>query len=160
MTEYKDEFIFELSKPLEYHKKGEIAFTNELILKAPSSNKKRFTSKLRQGYYAAQIELSSIFDKMLDKGELEKRREDEEKKESSKSEEQKKEDLMETFLTCMRSTTKVDYGDYHDTFKEFLTRDIAFCSEDIAITKTVYNDISDNDTERLLGEYMANFLLT
>jgi len=55
--------------------------------------------------------------------------------------------------------SKVDINDCQDDFKEILLGNCCFVDKDMPLNEMMYNQISDDDINLLLGEYIANFLI-
>lgn len=140
--EYKSEFTFELIKPLPYHRDGEQVFAKEIILKAPSNKQQHETSKLKQGFHRAIHELQNS--------------------EAANSKKNKNKDNEEDIngedIISMIMASKIDFGEYQQVFGSLLRNDIGWI-ENEKITMPIYNNISDEDFEKMMGEYIANFLL-
>ena len=139
---YKSEFTFKLIKPLSYHDGGNSeAIAKELILKAPSNRQRRQTAILKQGFFRA---LKDLQDSRQDSSEV--------------SDESGGISGTEVLGVIMMS--KVNFADYQDTFRELLLNDIAFLADREKLKSHTYDDMSDEDSEKLMGEYIANFLLS
>jgi len=144
MTDYKSEFVFQLSNPLEYHEKGQIEFANELTLKAPSNRQRHQSAKLKQGFFRA---IKSMADNT---GRVETNAD----KSGEKEEELTGESVIEIIMM-----SSVDLVDYQESFRELILNDVCYAKEQ-KLTAPMYDKLSDNDTEKLMGEYIANFLLS
>lgn len=142
--EYKSEFIFQLTTPIFYQEGGDARVpTNEIILKAPSNKQRRETAKLKQGFFRAMKELQS---------------------ENNNNEDVKKEGKEEQFggtqMLSIIMMSKVDLVEYQETFRQLLLNNIAFVKEGQKLTSHAYDDISGEDSDNMMGEYISNFLLS
>lgn len=139
---YKSEFTFKLIKPIPYHDGGNSeAIAKELILKAPSNRQRRQTAKLKQGFFRALNDIQNS------------------KQDSGESSDNAEEISGEAVLTIIMMS-KVDFADYQDVFRELLLNDIAFITDNQKLKSHNYDEISDTDSDKLMGEYIANFLLS
>lgn len=139
---YKSEFTFKLIKPLSYHDGGNSeAISKELILKAPSNKQRRQTAKLKQGFFRAV-------------GDMSKNNQNDSNSSDDSGE------MGGTQVLTMIMMSKVDLGDYQDVFRELLLNDICFLNENEKLKSHTYENLSGEDSEKLMGEYIANFLLS
>ena len=53
----------------------------------------------------------------------------------------------------------IDYCKYVETFRELLINEICYLPNAIKLTSPLFDKLSLDDTDTLLGEYLANFLL-
>jgi len=140
MSEFKSEFVYNVETPFDYHKGGQVEKARELILKAPSNRQRRESAKLKQGFFRA---LKSMAD---NKGDVD-------------AGDQKGDGAIsgdEVVSIIMMSN--VDLVDYQESFRDILINDSCFVG-DIKLTSPMYDSMSDADTEKLMGEYIATFLL-
>lgn len=145
MSDLKNEFIFTLSGPLKYSNNGVFEFTNELILKAPSNKQRRESAKLKQGFFRALKSMQdSIANKPVD--------------DSVKPSNDDGIDADGIMPIIMMSD--VDLCEFQDDFRSLLLNDACIVNETIKLTAPMYDSLSDCDTEKMMGEYLANFLLS
>jgi len=142
MSEYVSEFTFALSNPLEYMEAGNISFAKELILKAPSNKQRNEAAKLKQGFFRALKGMAN------GKGEVATDTKDSKKDET----------ISGTEVMSVIMMSDVDLADYQDAFRTLLLNDTCFAGVQ-KLTAPMYDKLSDADTEKLMGEYIANFLL-
>lgn len=143
MTEYKTEIVFDLTNPIEYHSKGQVEQAYKLTLKAPCNRVGRQCNQLKQGFMRA---LKSLADST---GKVDVQNTD--KKES-------KEITSEEIIEVLQMSD-IDYADYIDTFKSLMTNKIAMVTDDVALNSVMFDAISIDDTDKMLGEYLESFLL-
>lgn len=140
MSEYISEFNFNLENPIEVHKEGQIEKAYELILKAPSNKQRREAAKLKQGFFRA---IKGMAD---NKGNVEQ------------VEQENEGTITGSEVISIIMMSNVDLNDYQESFRELLLNGACFIGEQ-KLTSPLYDKLLDSDTERLMGEYVANFLL-
>jgi len=139
MDDFKEEFIFTLVKPFPYHDKGTETLCTELILKAPSNKQRRQTAKLKQGFFRALPK-----DDGQDKG-----------KGSGDGK------ITGTqIITIIMMSQEVDLGEYQESFRDLLLNGGAMVNDSQKLTAPLYDNMCDQDTQKLMGEYIATFLLS
>lgn len=143
MTNLKSEIVVPLTTPLKYSIGGGFEDANELILKAPSNKHRRQASLLKQGFFRAL------------KGSADASGNVETNATASASEHETTGDEIVTAIMM----SDVDYGKYVESFRELLINDACFVAESIKLTSPLFDSLSLDDTDTLLGEYLANFLL-
>lgn len=141
MTEYKTEIVFDLTQPIEYHAKGNVEKSYQLILKAPNNRVNRQGNQLKQGFMRALKSLADTSGKV----------------ETGKEQESK--DITAEEIIEVLQMSDVDYADYIDTFKSLITNKIALVADDIYLTNPMFDALSIDDTDKMLGEYLESFLL-
>jgi len=141
MEEYKSEFVFELIKPLSYHDGGESKATTEtLILKAPSNKQSRQTAALQQGFFRAVNSLQ--------------------KNQNTSETFDEKDEVSGREIMTLIMMSDVDLGKYQETFRDLLLNGIAFVNDTQKMTRTIYDNMSTEDSNNLIGEYLSIFLLS
>jgi len=142
MTEYKTEIEFNLSSPVKYHAGGKIEESYTLILKAPSNRVGRQCNQLKQGFMRALKGLAdSSGDVKVHNGDA------------------KKQEITAEEIIEVLQMSEIDYSDYVETFKSLLTNKMAMVSNDIALNGVMFDELSIDDTDKMLGEYLESFLL-
>lgn len=140
MSEFTSEFHFNLESPIDYHKGAQIEKAHELTLKAPSNKQRHQSAKLKQGFFRA---LKGMAD---NRGEI------------TDVVDEKQSVITGSEVISIIMMSDVDLSEYQDNFRELLLNGACFVG-DIKLTSPMYDLLSDSDTERLMGEYVANFLL-
>jgi len=140
--EYKTEIIFNLSTPIEYHAKGNLEQSYELVLKAPSNRVGRQCNQLKQGFMRA---LKSLAD---GSGEV-----------KTETDANGKEIKADEIIQVLQMSS-IDYADYVDTFKSLITNKMAEVVDGVFLTIPMFENLSIDDTDKMLGEYLESFLLT
>jgi hypothetical protein len=141
MSDIKSEIVVTLSTPLKYSVGGEFKDANELILKAPSNNRRRQCNDLKQGFFRA---LKSGADSS---GKVETP--------ADASDHETTGDEIVTIL--MMSDT--DFGAYMEKFREIVTNGACDVVDGVKLTPALFDVLELEDQDTLLGEYLANFLL-
>lgn len=149
MSALKSEFIFTLSTPLSYHEKGQLATTSELLLKAPSSKQRNESAKLKQGFFRALKDMESVTN-----GKTDVEKEAVKERMAAQEEEIGADEILSIIMM-----SNVDLGSYQESFRTLLLNDACMVGGSTKLTAPMFDNLSDADTERLLGEYLANFLL-
>ena len=149
MYNLKVYFTFNLTKPLTAHNKGEIEEFTELLIKAPSNRVQLHIVKMRQGWTRATMDLIS----------LQKDIESFKKSDSA-------EPVVETEPSgedCMNVLfgSSIDMEEYCNNFKALLfKKDICLIQPSgTPLQPHQYDDMTPDDTMRLLGEYLKHFLV-
>jgi len=141
-AKYKSEFTFKLTKPIAYHDGGNAeAFAKEIILKAPSNRQRRQTAKLKQGFFRALGDIQN-------------------NKQNTDDAEDDQEGITGEAVLTIVMMSKVDFADYQDVFRELLLNDIAFVNDGQKMKSHNYEDMDGDDSDKMMGEYIANFLLS
>ncbi len=141
MTDLKSEIIIQLTTPLQYSVNGQFEDSHELILKAPSANRRRQCNELRQGFMKGMMGMSNNSSDV------------------KKADEDKKEELKPGDIVTVLMMSDVDFGKYVETFREVLTSGACEVVEGVKLTNPLFDKLSLQDQDTLLGEYLSNFLL-
>lgn len=160
------EFSFELSSPIEYQRDGQNLDGKKLRLIAPSYKQKTNCQELKQLFYKAVKPIIEEEEKQK-KIELEVAKKhspesarkllaDRKKEEEDQTEDKKKDLKAGQFMPLfLQSDLNIDH--LTSTFERLLLSGI--CTIDgIPVTKSMLQDISLSDSEKLFGEYMFHFL--
>lgn len=135
----QDEIEFVLEKEIEYATKGELSKGRLLILKAPSSRNQRERIRLQQGFFQAVNALKSS---------------DSTKKDTS-SDSIKGEEVLALMLS-----SSVDMVAFHEDFKRLITSGVCMVEGTEPLTAPLFDKIHPDDLDRMLGEYLAVFILS
>lgn len=141
MTDMKTEIIVQLTTPLKYSTDGGFKDANELVLKAPSNKHRRQANELKQGFFQAlkgSADTSGTVETTADASDHETTGD-------------------EIIAALMMSD--IDYCKYVETFRELLLNDVCYVTDDVKLTNPLFDKLSLDDTDTLLGEYLTNFLL-
>lgn len=141
MSDIKSEVIVPLSTPLKYSVGADFEDANQLILKAPSANRRRQCNELRQGFMKG---IAGMADKS---GRVETTPEASDKETTPD----------EIVMTLMMAD--IDFAKYVETFREILINGACDVVEGIKLTGALFDNLSLEDQDTLLGEYLSNFLL-
>lgn len=148
----QEEFKFQLTKSLNYQDEMGDHNTDELLLKAPVGRHEAYVCKLQQGLMksvmAAQAlaqSNSKLEDKTID---------------NSEKADPSIEDTAYGFLSGLRAGSQ-DLMAFKKVFYSLLLDGICLIeggTKQINITRTLLDKLSLNDKDKLLGEYLANFI--
>jgi len=138
----KIEFDFKLDTPINYHKGGSEEECKMLLLRAPSYKNRKTTIKLKQNFMRA---LKSLEGSDADQ-----------KKKTKQSNENP---FTAEAIIAALFMSDVDLNDILDDFEILLTHGCCFIPPEVQLIGQHYNQISENDLTRLLGEYIENFLV-
>ena len=132
-------FEFTLSSPVKFHEKGETVESFLLELMAPSAKNRKKIAKLKQGFMRVVGELQN--DKPA-------------QKEEKGDHKVKPEEIL-----ALLQMGSIDYADYIDIFMDLLTSGICNADGSTSLTVSMAESISFEDIEKLMGEYLVNFIL-
>lgn len=141
MTDIKSEITVPLTTPLKYSVSGGFEDANELILKAPSNKHRRQANELKQGFFRAlkgSADASGNVETTADASDHET--------------------TGDEIVTALMMSD-IDYCKYIETFRDLLINNICYLPGDVKMTTPLFDSLSLDDTDTLLGEYLANFLL-
>ncbi len=133
-------FEFSLSESISYHNKGESQEGHSLTLTAPTVKARKKAAKLKQGVMRA---VSSL------QGDANIKPEDKKSKEDIKPEE----------ILALIQMSSIEYDEYMDIFIDLLCKGICKIEDEIEMTAQLADKMSFEDTEKLMGEYLINFIL-
>lgn len=131
-------FDFTLSEPIDYQAKGENTKASLLELSAPAVNNRKRAAKMKQGFMRVVNELP-----------------DSAKQEGKKGDEKVK---PEEILALLQMGS-IEYDEYMDIFFNLLTSGICKVEGEVELTQHMADKISFEDLEKLMGEYLVNFIL-
>lgn len=134
-------FDFTLSESIEYQSEGSTQTASMLELTAPSVNNRKRVAKLKQGFMRAINDLQG--DKSVEGGE------------KDKDHKIKPEEVL-----ALLQMGSVEYDEYIDIFVNLLVSGVCKIDGKEPLTAIRVDNISFTDIERLLGEYLVNFILT
>jgi hypothetical protein len=138
----KESFEFYLNSPVSYHKAGEEEKSYQLTLYAPKGKHRQELIRLKQGFLKAITSLQN-----MSTGQA-----------RAEAEEQQGIGSQEIVMALMMSD--VDMNKYFEDFKALLCKDVCYVDSNQKMTEYIYNNMDLEDLERLLGEYLSNFLLS
>lgn len=136
----KDEFEFELTKPIEYHHSGNLETGRLLILKAPSQRNAKERTKLQQGFFRA---ITSVQNTGGDD------------KKATDNVEIKGSDIVAIMLS-----SSVDMVAFLEDFRRLLTSGVCLIEGRETLTAALYDKLDPDDVDSILGEYLGNFILS
>lgn len=138
-------FDFTLSGPISYQATGENTQASMLELTAPSVKNRKKVAKLKQGFMRVINDLPET---------QKKEAQEQAEKEKGKSEAPDPQEI----LTLIQMGA-VEYDEYIDIFVSLLVSGICKIEGEVAMTQLIADKISFQDMEKLMGEYLVNFIL-
>ncbi len=142
MIELKNEFDFKLNQPLKYTAEGQNAETMSLILIAPSQKDGRLASKLKQGFMRAV--------KSLQKDNVQQ----------SQTAETSTSKISASEIVMMLYMSDVDVDEYKEIFNELILNGNCQLDSKQKLTRPLYEKLPTEETDRMLGEYLENFMMS
>lgn len=130
-------FEFTLSEPLKYHGGGENTESCKLELTAPSVKNRKKAAKLKQGFMRCINDLAS----------------------DSTANEDKDHKIKPEEILVLLQMGSVEYDEYIEIFMGLITEGVCKIEGKVALTKDLAEEISFEAMERLMGEYLVNFIL-
>jgi hypothetical protein len=142
------EIDFVLNDPVEYHNKGQSELLNKVVMTAPTAAMVKYTAPLKQIFMECFTDQITAL-KDLPVSEIEKARE-EAKKDNN--------DFDSNGVSMVLSRTK-EPEKLHQAFKELCCAGVIKTPNGEKIALHTLDKFLLDDYERLLGEYLANFIL-
>lgn len=145
----KEEFTFKLSKPLNYQDTQSDQDANELVLKAPIGEHEKYVCKLQQQLMQAMFKVRKLVGT-----ENEAQSKD---KDSLDEDDQVKKDMV---LMALQAGCE-DLYEFKCTFYKMICKGLCYIdgpNEKTKITPDLLGDLSLPDKDKLVGEYVANFI--
>lgn len=132
-----------LATPFEYHYQGQKIMAETLVVKAPFNNVKQWTAKLKQMFFRAV--------KYHEKN----------SEASTRPAQEEKSELKAREILSMMFMSDVDMVDFSATMQKLLTTPgVCLVDGKENLTATLYEKMSDEDSDLLSGEYLANFIIS
>ncbi len=142
MTELKTEHEVVLTSLVKYSHAGESLEATSVLLIAPSANQLKNTVSLKQYFFQA---ITSM---------------DDGKEGDDKAKAKAKDIEMDGgAVMSMMYMSKIDMNDLFDDAKKLLTSGVAKLDGKEPLTDALIEKISVNDYEKIVGEYLVNFIL-
>lgn len=133
-------FEFTLTDPLKYGYKGEERLGFLLTLKAPTAKHRDYLIKLKQQFFKALAGLRNNVK------EVEAQADDSGELDGSQ-------------VMMMLYMSGIDMVEFQNTFRALLLQGLVHI-EDLQVTPHLLDQLGQDEVERLMGEYMSNFLLS
>lgn len=145
MSELKKEFEFLLKDNIQYSDgAGSFTKAKKLLLKAPFPKHKKYTLNLRQKFMQA---IKSSINSFSSSNNI------------SKSTEIQSENIKGDDLITILLMSDVDIVNFSDIFKDLILDGVCLVDGKIPLISTMYDELSEDESLRLMGEYFENFLL-
>lgn len=136
---------YKLLRPITFHKSGEEAEVTLLHLKAPSRKHRKSTRYLKQVFFRAVNEISR---NSSSEGDSSSSKEDDGKMDGN------------SLVVLLMGAESVDISQCLEELRAILTTGAAEIDTGVDLSNFSYQQLSESDEERLLGVYMADFLLS
>ncbi len=155
--EFQSEFTFTLRKPIPWINQsnhGTEEFASELLLKAPSNRQRRQTAALSQGFLRAihYGQQSAQAQKHIEDVNF--------RSKNTNNTGDKDKILTGAEILSAVMLSDVDYVTYQEIFRTLLLAGVASVSDGQKLTPAMYDDMSAEDSQNLMGEYIAIFLIS
>lgn len=137
-----DEVEFRLDRPIEFAQSGEIAKGEILILKAPSAKNQKERIKLQQGFFRA---ITSLKQDGAD---------------SNKAATTGSGEISGSEILALMLSSDVDMVAYSEDFRRLATSGVILVEGSEVLTAPLFDKLHPDDSDRLLGEYLASFILS
>lgn len=138
----KKEFDIELDDAITYHKGGSEAYCKSLKLKAPANMHRDYILKLKQGFFQAIAGLPS------NQGPAQAGPQDTDAT------------ITGTEVISILMMSKINLVEYFEVFKNLMCQGCCTLEDGTKMTSFIWDKLDIEDSERMLGEYLANFLLS
>lgn len=151
----KEEFVFTLSKPLNYQDTQSDQETLELVLYAPTSKHEKYVCNLQQQLMKSTLKVTKIFvnkDKPFDN-----QHKISDNQEQLENDEKGKRDFV---LVALKAGSD-NFYEFKQTFYKMICDGLCYIdgsNDKTKITHTLLRDLSLPDKDNLVGEYVANFI--
>jgi hypothetical protein len=140
---HKSEFDFSLSDKIIYHSGSSAECTcDTLSLRAPSNKDRKRIFKVQQMFLQATKSMISM---SKDQGNI-------------PDPSDANADLDAGMIVSVIMMSGVDFGDFTDAVCNLLYKN-CYLDDDTKLNEALFDKISLDDAQRLVGEYVANFLL-
>ena len=133
------EVTYTLETPLKYAYRGEPMDGEFITLKAPTSRNMAECAALKQAFFRALPQDGAVEADTTDTGDAEI--------------------TGEGVMTLITMSKDVELASVLVTGRELLTSGVALIEGEEKLTKPLLDNISQDDLEGMLGEYLANFIL-
>lgn len=155
----KTEFTFTLTSPVTYKpdNSGEQSETSTLTLKAPTNKQRTQRNKLKQYVLQSMFERQ---EKIQDSESLKNLQDEVDTDKLKKAEDMTDEEIERQGEILVMSLYGSKMVDSNVLIEEFLVllQQVCFLEKDKNITKPVFEKMTPDDTDRLLGAYLVNFI--
>ena len=161
----KQEFDFTLEYPISFHHDGEVRQAHIITLRAPSRKHSNLTAKLRQWFAQAIADMQSRGIGGDDEVDV-----DSDSVDEVEADEDVSIDDDETLIEAASAmnillASNIDYQVFEAKFVKLITcQNPVICTvdglDDVKMTQSIYETFNDSDWEKLVGEYIARFLVS
>lgn len=143
----EDEFVtFVLGSPISYSLKGHQETARTIELRPPAARHSRECAALKQAFFRAvkdQEDSTGAAEAEVDLA----------------SPDERKKNGGAGIISVLAMSSSVSLPDTLDVAKKLLTNGVAFVDGEVKLTAHLIDAMSQDDFERLVGDYLANFTL-
>ena len=133
------EIDIQLTTELEYHYQGSPKKTTCVTLRAPSNKQRKYVAKLKQGFFRAIENLRNT--------------------DQTGASDNKNEISGSDVLALVLMSEAVQFDEYLETFMMVATTGGVLIDGEEPMTSVLWERLSYEDAESMLGEYLAGFML-
>ena len=133
-------FEYTLSDPVKFHRQGQTEESTLLVFQAPSAKNRKKVAKLKQGMMRAIDGIQG---------------------ESVQNVDGKPEDINpREVLALLQMSSVIEYDEYLETFVGLMTSGVCRVDgSEIMLNEKMLEDVTCEDLDNILGEYLVNFIL-
>lgn len=142
------EIDFELEDPILHHKKGESSEITSILIKSPTAKQRKDAFALKQMFTRAMMKQQDNLSAEQIKAATERQKT-----------EQKDVEIEPKEIVMMMLASSENFETFNETFKSLLVSGAAEIDGE-KFTQFHYDQLSLDDAERLLGEYLKVFLVS
>lgn len=142
MSQLVNEFEYTLLKPITIHKDGGMAESTKLLLKAPSNKHRYNLIKLKQGFMRAIMSMQNT------------------RKVSDKKDNAEEAKFDAKIIIMLLLGSDIDFSEYLNSFKDLICSELCLVDGVVQLNQMLFDQLSDNDCELLMGRYIETFLLS
>lgn len=141
------ELDLDLMDPITTHSKGQEAEVEQITILAPSAKNRKQAFELKQSFARAM---------MAQQNNLSESQKETAAKQADKSDND--DDISSSEIVMMMLASDENFDRFNETFKSLLLAGCAKIGDD-KMTQFHYDQLSIDDAENILGEYLKHFLL-
>lgn len=138
MDDFVLEYQYDLKRKFNYAKSGESKEASFILLKAPNSTNRKECAQLKQAFFRSLPE----------------------PKESTDNKDEDSVDIKAgDVMVLIARSPNVDYAEFLEIASKLMISNVALVDGDTKLTIPIMNQMSNDDVEGMVGEYMVNFIL-
>ncbi len=144
---YITDFSYTLQHPVGFANNGSKDEITTIILSSPSANQLQASRKLKQHVMRGLMDISN-----RNKG-------NSETLDDTQADDEDVSIDAKAYIAMLYSSS-LDIEEYFNAFKDLLRKGVAKINDtDVKLITDLYDELSPEDAENILGEYIANFLI-